>query len=166
MLYLLAIVIVIALLYYVFSGRTSVKPLHQPLLSMRQYLPAIPPGAPAQHWNDAGRFASEVENESMYQPAIAKLAGEHGPGNAEKKCLALLVCDDAHPFQDKAIAVFIDGELVGYLAQNDALRLHRNLGRQELAGQLTSCDAVIRGGGLWHGKRLSYAVWLDLQPHN
>ncbi|MCY1559965.1 hypothetical protein D9M68_970520 [compost metagenome] len=102
----------------------------------------------------------------MYQSAIAKLAGEHGPGNAEEKCLALLVCDDANPFQDKAIAVFIDGLLVGYLSHNDALRLRRNLGRMDLVGQLTSCDAVIRGGGLWNGKRLSYAVWLDLQPYN
>jgi len=102
----------------------------------------------------------------MYQPAIATLAGEHGPGNAEEKCLALLVCDDANPFQDKAIAVFIDGQLVGYLSHNDALRLRRNLGRMDLVGQLTSCDAVIRGGGLWNGKRLSYAVWLDLQPYN
>ena len=47
MLYLLAIVIVIALLYYVFSGRTPVKPLHKPLVSVRQYVPAIPAGAPA-----------------------------------------------------------------------------------------------------------------------
>ena len=166
MLYVLAIAIVIALLYYVFSGRTAVQPLQKPLLSIRQYVPEIPPGAPAHHLTDEGRFASEVENESMYQPAIAKLAGEHGPGNAEEKCLALLVCDDANPFQDKAIAVFIDGQLVGYLSHNDALRLRRNLGRMDMAGQLTSCDAVIRGGGLWNGKRLAYAVWLDLQPYN
>lgn len=166
MLYVLAIAIVIALLYYVFSGRTAVQPLQKPLLSIRQYVPEIPPGALAHHWTDEGRFASEVENESMYQPAIAKLAGEHGPGNAEEKCLALLVCDDANPFQDKAIAVFIDGQLVGYLSHNDALRLRRNLGRMDMAGQLTSCDAVIRGGGLWNGKRLAYAVWLDLQPYN
>ena len=35
MLYLLAIVIVIALLYYVFSGRTPAQPLQKPLLSIR-----------------------------------------------------------------------------------------------------------------------------------
>ncbi|WP_312434625.1 hypothetical protein [Janthinobacterium sp.] len=166
MLYLLAIATVIALLYYVFSGRTPVKPLDKALLSIRQYVPAIPPGAPAHHWTDGGRYASEVDNDSMYQPAIAKLAGEHGPGNADEQCLALLVCDDANPFQDKAVAVFIDGQLVGFLAHNDALKLHRNLGHLDLAGQLTSCDAVIRGGGLWNGKRLSYAVWLDLSPFN
>ena len=166
MLYLLAIATVIALLYYVFSGRTPVQPLSKALLSIREYVPAIPPGAPAHHWTDGGRYASEVDNDSMYQPAIAKLAGEHGPGNADEKCLALLVCDDANPFQDKAIAVFIDKLLVGYLAHNDALKLHRNLGHLDLAGQLTSCDAVIRGGGLWNGKRLAYAVWLDLSPFN
>lgn len=166
MIYLFAIAIVISLLYYVFRDRTRVQPLQKALVSMRQYVPAIPPGAPAHHWRDDGRFASEVDNDSIYQPAIAKLAGAHGPGNADEKCLALLVCDNANPFQDKAIAVFIDGLLVGYLAHADALRLHRNLGRQDLAGQLTSCDAVIRGGGLWNGKRLSYAVWLDLSPFN
>lgn len=164
MIYLFAIVIVIGLLYYVFSGRTKVEPLQKALISVRQYVPAIPATAPAHHWSDNGRYASEVENDSIYQPAIARLAGEHGPGNADEKCLALLVCDDANPFQDKAIAVFIDSQLVGYLAHSDALRLRRTLGRQDLAGQLTSCDAVIRGGGLWNGKRLAYAVWLDLQP--
>lgn len=164
MIYLFAIAIVIGLLYYVFSGRTKVQPLQKALISVRQYVPAIPDGAPAHHWSDNGRYASEVENDSIYQPAIARLAGEHGPGNADEKCLALLVCDDANPFQDKAIAVFIDGQLVGYLAHSDALRLRRALGRKDLAGQLTSCDAVIRGGGLWNDKRLSYAVWLDLQP--
>lgn len=164
MIYLFAIAIVIGLLYYVFSGRTKVQPLQKALISVRQYVPAIPDGAPAHHWSDNGRYASEVENDSIYQPAIARLAGEHGPGNADEKCLALLVCDDANPFQDKAIAVFIDGQLVGYLAHSDALRLRRALGRKDIAGQLTSCDAVIRGGGLWNDKRLSYAVWLDLQP--
>jgi len=164
MIYLFAIVIVIGLLYYVFSGRTKVEPLQKALISVRQYVPAIPATAPAHHWSDNGRYASEVENDSIYQPAIARLAGEHGPGNADEKCLALLVCDDANPFQDKAIAVFIDSELVGYLAHSDALRLRRTLGRQDLVGRLTSCDAVIRGGGLWNGKRLAYAVWLDLQP--
>ncbi|MBB5368103.1 MULTISPECIES: hypothetical protein [unclassified Janthinobacterium] len=166
MLYLLAFAIVFGLLYYVFSGRTPVKPLERALISVRQYVPEIPAGTPAHHWSDNGRYASEVENDSIYQSAIARLAGNHGPGNADEKCLALLVCDDANPFQDKAIAVFIDGQLVGYLAHNDALRLRRNLGRQDLVGQLTSCDAVIRGGGLWNGKRLAYAVWLDLQPYN
>ena len=164
MIYLFAIVIVIGLLYYVFSGRTKVEPLQKALLSVRQYVPAIPAGEPTHHWSDNGRYASEVENDSIYQPAIARLAGKHGPGNADEKCLALLVCDDANPFQDKAMAVFIDSQLVGYLAHSDALRLRRTLGRQDLVGQLTSCDAVIRGGGLWNGKRLSYAVWLDLQP--
>ena len=164
MIYLFAIVIVIGLLYYVFSGRSKVEPLKKALISVRRYVPAIPAGAPARHWSDNGRYASEVENDSIYQPAIARLAGEHGPGNANEKCLALLVCDDANPFQDKAIAVFIDSQLVGYLAHGDAQRLRRTLGREDLVGQLTSCDAVIRGGGLWNGKRLAYAVWLDLQP--
>lgn len=166
MLYLLAFAIVFGLLYYVFSGRTPIKPLERALISVRQYVPEIPSGPPAHHWRDEGRYASEVENDSIYQAAIARLAGDHGAGNADEKCLALLVCDDANPFQDKAIAVFIDSLLVGYLAHDDALRLLRNLGRQDLVGQLTSCDAVIRGGGLWNDKRLSYAVWLDLQPYN
>ena len=41
MLYLLAIATVVALLYYVFRDRTAVQPLSKPLVSMRQYVPAI-----------------------------------------------------------------------------------------------------------------------------
>jgi hypothetical protein len=36
------------------------------------------------------------------------------------------------------------------------------LAREEIAGQLTSTDAVIRGGQLFEGKRLSYSVLLDI----
>src|SRR5450830_1293001 len=79
MLYLLAFAIVFGLLYYVFSGRTPVKPLERALNSVRQYVPEIPPGPPAHHWRDEGRYASEVENDSIYQPAIARLADDHGP---------------------------------------------------------------------------------------
>jgi hypothetical protein len=52
--------------------------------------------------------------------------------------------------------------MVGYLAPKDALAFREMLARHEIAGQLTSTDGAVRGGGEWQGKRLAYTVALDV----
>lgn len=165
LLFLILVAVAVAIFAYrLVRAKTGAVQRHPATPAARKYVPDLPPGAAAFHWSDAGRHQCEVDNESVHQPAIRQLAGAHGDQNAATKHLATLVPDDLNPYQDKAVAVFIDGRLVGYLAHDDALRLRRKLGRQDIVGQVTSCDAVIRGGGLWNDKRLAYAVWLDLQP--
>ncbi len=160
----LFILMAAAIAYILVRNKMRATTRHPVVITARKYVPDLPATAPALHWSDEGRYASEVENESAYQDTIRQLAGEHGEKNADTRYLAILLPDDNNPYQDKAVAVFINTRLVGYLAHSDALRLRRKLGRKDIVGQPTSCDAAIRGGGAWNGKRLSYAVWLDVQP--
>ena len=156
-------IIVVALLALIFllKGRPKAQPLPE-RPSAGSYTP-VPAGEPVLHWADGGgRFAVEVLGESRYRDTIRHLAGEHGDAKADARHKALLLPDDANPYEDKAVAVFVDGRMVGYLAPKDALALRQRLARQEIPAALTSCDAAVRGGGLWEGKRLAYAVWLDL----
>lgn len=142
------------------GGATPAKPVQ------RTYAPQLPTAAPALHWEDGGRYLVEVVAESRYDDVIRQLAGEHGDRSADARLPAVLSPDDLNPYEERAVVVFIGGQLVGHLSPKDALALRQRLAMKELSGKPTSCDAVIRGGGLWEGKRLKYAVWLDLEPVN
>lgn len=120
------------------------------------------PGEPAAHWRDAGRLQTEVVAESRYKATVQELAGPHGDAGADTRLTAVLAVDHDNPYDDKPVTVFVAGRMVGYLQLKDAQQFRAQLARQELEGQAVSCDAAIRGGVLWDGKRLAYAVWLDL----
>jgi hypothetical protein len=160
---LLIIVLALAALIYLLKGMPKAPaPTGKPVGG--SYTP-LPAGEPAHHWSDGGRFQVEVLGESRYSDTIRTLAGSHGDASADARHPALLLPDDANPYEDKAVAVFLSGQMVGYLAPKDALMFRERLARQDIAGQLSSCDAVVRGGGLFEGKRLAYAVLLDIEPN-
>jgi hypothetical protein len=160
----IAIIIVALLaLYYLIKGAPKAKPLVLERPAGGSYTP-VPEGEPVRHWRDAGRFNLEVVGESRYRDTVRALAGEHGGSKADARHKALLLPDDDNPYEDKAVAIFLSGEMVGYLAPKDALALRAMLKREDLEGKLTSCDAAVRGGGTWEGKQLAYSVWLDLDP--
>lgn len=127
------------------------------------YVPA-PPGAPVEHWTDGGRMLTEVVAESRYQATVRELAGEHGEANADTRLQAVLVVDPDNPYDDKPVAVFVSGRMTGYLSPKDADAFRTLQARKEITGQPVSCDAAVRGGAIWQGKRLAYAIWLDLEP--
>ena len=149
-------------IYFVFKSRTPAKPGAFAATPGVKYALALPAAAPACHWEDGGRYNTEVVVESAFQNVIRELAGEHGECSADATFLAVLVPDDLNPYDDKAVTVFLDGRVVGHMAQEDALNLRRKLGRGGMADQPTTCDARVRGGGLWQGKRLTYSVALDI----
>ncbi len=157
-------VCLVAIYYLLKTGpRSAVQP-PTPRIDSAPYTPALPQAAPAKHWSDAGRFQTEVVAESRYQATIRQLAGEHGEQSANARHPAILVPDDMNAYEAAAVAVFVSGQMVGYLEPKQALAFRRLLAQQELSGQPTGCDALIRGGGRWEGKRLSYSVSLDLEP--
>lgn len=157
----IAIIIVALLaLYYLLKGRPK-PPVLQGQPTGGSYTP-VPEGEPARHWSDGGRFALEIVGESRYRDAIGALAGEHGDGKADARHPAQLLVDDDNPYEDKAVAVFLSGRMVGYLAPKDALAFRHMLARHDIDGKLTSTDGAVRGGGTWQGKRLAYSVWLDV----
>ncbi|WP_028102146.1 hypothetical protein [Pseudoduganella violaceinigra] len=155
------ILLALVTLYFLLKGgpKMADAPVGKP--AGGSYTP-LPQGEPVHHWTDEGRFQLEVLGESRYSDTIRELAGEHGDGAADTRLKALLLADDNNPYEDKAVAVFLNSEMVGYLAPKDAMAFRTMLARQAIPGQLTSTDAVIRGGQLYQGKRLSYTVLLDV----
>ena len=126
------------------------------------YIPATP-AAPSVHWSDDGRFLTEVVAESRYQATVRELAGAHGDQSADTRLPAVLAVDPANPYDDKPVAVFVAGRMTGYLSPKDALAFRELQRRAEIDGQPVSCDAAVRGGAMWEGKRLQYAVWVDVR---
>jgi hypothetical protein len=125
------------------------------------YLPAQP-AAPVKHWSDGGRMLTEVVAESRYHATVRELAGQHGDKGADTRLQAVLAVDPLNPYDDKPVAVFIEGRMTGYLSPKDAQAFREAQRREETEGQSVSCDAAIRGGAVWEGKHLAYAVWLDI----
>lgn len=115
-------------------------------------------------WPARGEFEFEVVGESHYQKAIARLAGDHSTDGADVECVAELRPEDNNRYDPKAVAVKIQGNLVGYLARDDARSFRRRLGQKGLAAQVTTCDARIVGGMLRNGEKWHYGVRLDIKP--
>ncbi|KQN79549.1 hypothetical protein ASF04_03460 [Duganella sp. Leaf61] len=158
------IIAVTALVVYWIVKSNPAQKVALPPLPAAPYTPVLPDTPVAHYWSDGGRFLVEVVNESRYQPVLKALAGEHGDAAARAPHTAMLFCDDRNAYEDAAVAVFLQGQMVGYLEAKAAVIFRARLKRDGFAGQLTSCDAQVRGGGLWQTARLSYNVVLDLEP--
>jgi hypothetical protein len=159
----LLIIAVTGLVVYAIIKTNPAKPMQLPARSATPYEPKLPQGAAARHLSDGGRFLVEVVNESRYQGTLKELAGAHGDKAAAAPYLATLMLDDMNPYEGAAVAVFLDGRMAGYLSQKASVKFRENLKRDEIEGLLTTCDAQVRGGGLWEGKRLAYIVALDME---
>ena len=159
----LLIIAVTGLVIYAIIKTNPAKPMQLPPMPATPYEPKLPQDAPVKHWSDGGRFLVEVINESRYQPALKALAGAHGDQPAAAPYVATLVPDEVNPYESAAVAVFLGGRMAGYLSPKAAVAFRSVLKRDEIEGRVTTCDALVRGGGLWDGKRLSYIVALDME---
>lgn len=122
-------------------------------------------GESAHNWPALGAFEFEVVGESNYQRAIAALAGDHGDVAASADHVAELVPEDSNAHDPQAVAVRINGSVVGYLSRQDARSFRRRLAQKGLSGQITRCGAMVVGG--WksrEGERMFYGVQLDIKP--
>ncbi|MRW93322.1 hypothetical protein GJ699_25360 [Duganella sp. FT80W] len=180
---LLIIVATAAVVYAIIkTNPNQAKPLPQP--TGVPYEPKLPDSAPALHWTDGGRFMVEVMTESRYQPTLhVLLRGQTPKSDIESSAIecpisgsdpevdtgsavfvATLMPDDRNAYENEAVAVFIQRQMVGYLSQKASIKFRELLRKKEAAGQLSTCDAQIRGGTMWQGKRLQYVVVLDVEP--
>lgn len=159
----LLIIALTALAVYAIIKTNPAKPMALPPRPASPYEPKLPEGAAALHWSDGGRYLVEVVNESRYQATLKELAGEHGDQAARASYVATLLPDDVNPYESAAVAVFLDGRMSGYLTPKAAVLFRQRLAQKEIAGQLTTCDAQVRGGGVWQNGRLSYVVVLDME---
>jgi len=105
-----------------------------------------------------------VVGESYYQDTLKRLAGDHGKDAPNVTCTAHIVLDDSNSHDPKAVAVRINGALVGHMQRDDARSFRRRLSSKRITGT-TTCDALITGGyQMRDGTRAAYGVALDLKP--
>ena len=117
------------------------------------------------HWPSEDRFEFEVVGESFYQGELARIVGQHEEESVQVRCVATLVPEDDNKHDPKAVAVLVSGRKVAHLSREDARSFRRRLGQKRLSGAITTCDAIIVGGGMRrNGERLMYGIQLDIKP--
>lgn len=114
------------------------------------------------HWPGTGNFDFEVVGESFYQGALMSLASRQAEDG--QVWLARIIPEHNNPHDELAVMVEIEGSLVGYIPSDDARSFRRRLGARKLTNQVTTCDAIIIGGGTRrNGEKLLYGVALDMK---
>jgi hypothetical protein len=157
----LAIVIVTVILAY-FVWPRKMRGVHggraNPLSAARV---VATPTSQGYHWNDSEHFDFEVVGESFYQNALTAISSR----TPERSLvIASIIPDGANKHDNLAVRIDIDGRTVGHLSREDARSFRRRLGAKKLTGQITTCDAEIRGGGARkNGEKLSFGVFLRLK---
>jgi hypothetical protein len=99
-------------------------------------------------------FNQEIVGESHYQEALSGIV-QNIPAGYEY-VQAQLEMENNNPHDRNAVAVKIAGHLIGYLPR-EAAKEYRSLAKEEGLPAITTCPAVIKGGG-----DRSYGVWLGL----
>lgn len=122
------------------------------------------PAAGSHHWPSRGEFDFVVVGESFHQDALAQLARNDTHDAWESEVVAELVPESDNKHDPQAVAVRIQGRLVGHLSRQDARSFRRRLSQKGLAGATTTCDAVIAGGRKSRGGDVApYGVRLDIK---
>jgi len=110
-----------------------------------------------------GNYPMDIVGEANYQSELDGLTGGKTEDGHHLKAEAMLILEDSNPYDDKAVAVSIKGDIVGYLSRQRA-REHRDLiGLTEFPDATTIVNALITGG--WRrgsGEEGHYGVKLDM----
>jgi hypothetical protein len=118
-------------------------------------------------WPGKHGFGGDVVGESNYQDALTAAVGAPPTSWNEATVMASLVCEPDNPHDQMAVAVFVNGQRVGYLRAEHARAFHERLKRRGIAGQTTHCGALISGGGKTSdGTQRLYGIRLNIQPFN
>lgn len=117
-----------------------------------------------------GDYGWEVVGESAYQAALLALVGNEltDDGVEMRGKMAILVAESDNEHDENAVAVYIEGRKVGYLAADDAENFHGDLLEvSEEYGKpcaVAVCEAEIRGGFTKKdGTRAALGVFLDME---
>lgn len=109
-------------------------------------------------------YAVEVVGESRRQRELAQIVGGKTRDGVDHACVALLVREPDNPVDEYAVAVYIDGMQVGYVARDDAEMINDLLVKLDRQHRLAWVRARIVGG--WRNERGtgSFGVELDELP--
>jgi hypothetical protein len=115
-------------------------------------------------WPAKHGFVCDVVGESHYQDALTAAVGHPPTRWNEAQVMASLVCETDNKHDSMAVAVFVNGNKVGYLRADAARAFHERLKRRGIPGQTTHCGALIRGGGTASdGTQRLYGILLNIQ---
>jgi hypothetical protein len=121
--------------------------------------------APVSAHLHAGDDDLEIVGEASYQDALWAICRETLGERVRHQVVAVLVPEPQNPHDANAIAVQIDGHLVGYFAREDAFLygpgLHALMSR---CGGYVALRGVIVGGGYYPDGPGRLGVWLDHDP--
>lgn len=112
-----------------------------------------------------GKFKLAVVSESNYQRALWR-AVENAPVGERGysvEVLAALVPEPTNKYDENAIQISLDGNLVGYLSRDDAVDYADLVRTTSDEKGLAICRGLIRGGFVVDTReRASLGIWLDL----
>ena len=122
--------------------------------------------APALEWRlHEGYQELEVVGEASYQNALWRLCGSSLGERVRHDVIAVLVPEPANEYDPNAIAVVVDGFLVGYLPRQTAAAYISGLRELMTA---TGAHAALRGrivgGGIRGDGPGMLGIWLDHEP--
>lgn len=104
-----------------------------------------------------GDFAVDVVGVSQYQDVLEAAAAEGA------NVRATLVLEDSNPYDDQAVAVYIDGRRAGYLSRANARLYRADLAAAGQPRISVRCKAKIVGGfETARGERAHFGLKLDL----
>jgi hypothetical protein len=132
--------------------------------SSRGAMQAETVAAPRVHVLD-GDEDLEVVGESNYQAALWGICGGRLGQRVRYPIVAVLVPEPDNSYDSHAIAVFVEGRVVGYLDRQTAALYVRNL--QELMASLGAhigLKGVVVGGGQYDDGPGRLGVWLEHDP--
>jgi hypothetical protein len=136
--------------------------------------PTMTPGEERPAWMVDGMEAVllkgakdlDVVGESYYQENLWHLVGPHRRDERVRSAIhALLVAEDANPYDTNAVAIWIEGLKVGHLSRAVARRCRPGLLHlQEHYGQPIAIEGVIVGGGIREDGPGRLGVFLRYDP--
>lgn len=109
-----------------------------------------------------GQGRVEVKGESHYQDALGRVCGGKCPEGHLRKVLAILEPEFENPHDKNAIAVRVDGELVGYMAKESAADYAPIARLLSDKGKIGAARAFIRGGWLRPNDEGHFGIELEL----
>lgn len=109
--------------------------------------------------NDGCRFSYYAVGHPHHQDALKSIFSDRTPENNEKLVEAVLVIDDANPYNSQAVRVDIQGQTVAYLKDENAKQFRKKMKEKGPSEIKATCAAKIV---YWERESNNYLVVLDL----
>ena len=108
-------------------------------------------------------YSFPVVGESHYQDALESICGGCTEDGVHHECVAVFAYDNDNPYDSNAVAVFVDGQLVGYVPRNLAPEFRSQMRDLNPQGAAVGCRALVKGGWDRGGGDIgSFGISLDV----